>query len=201
MNVRDALDVSQLPVEEYGHKDTLYWGMLGLFLMEGMNFALLVAAYFHLRMRHTQWPPGDAGLPDFTYALPNVLLMLAVCYPMRRIDNEAPDRPRIWLAKMLAVCAFLIAVCCVLRILEFGSLQTDYFESSYGSVVWALLFLHGMHLLTQLGEASLLAVYCATHSLDRKHRADVEVNAMYWYFVAALGVVNFATIWLAGRVL
>jgi heme/copper-type cytochrome/quinol oxidase subunit 3 len=201
MNVREALDVSQLPVEEYGHKDTLYWGMLGLFLMEGMNFALLVATYFYLRMRYTQWPPNDAGLPDFTYALPNVLLMVAICYPMRRIDNEAPDRSPQWLARMLAVCACLVALCVLLRLLEFRSLHTDYHESSYGSVVWALLFLHGMHLLTQLGETAMLSVYCATHNLDRKHRADVEVNAMYWYFVAALGLVNFATVWLAGRVL
>jgi cytochrome c oxidase subunit III len=166
-----------------------------------MNFALLVATYFYLRMRFTQWPPNDAGLPDFTYALPNVLLMLAICYPMRRIDNEAPDRSPKWLSGMMGLCACLIAVSIVLRILEFRSVHTDYFESSYGSIVWALLFLHGMHLLTSFGEAAMLAVYCATHILDRKHRADLQVNAYYWYYVAALGVVNFATVWLAARVL
>jgi heme/copper-type cytochrome/quinol oxidase subunit 3 len=201
MNVREALDVSHLPVEEFGHRDTLYWGVMGLYLMEGMGFALLVATYFYLRMRYTQWPPADAGPPDLTWAIPNVLLMLATCYPMRRIDNEAPERSPMWLARMMAICALMIGGSCVLRLLEFRSLHVDYFESSYGSIVWALLFMHGMHLLTALGEAAMLAVYSATHSLDRKHRADLEVNAVYWYFVAALGVVNFATVWLAGRVL
>lgn len=201
MNVREALDVSHLPTEEYGHKDTLYWGIMGLFLIEGMAFALLVASYFYLRMRYTDWPPRDAYLPDFTWAIPNVILMIATCYPMRRIEKGAAERSPAWLARMLGICAGMIGASCVLRIMEFATLNTDYFESSYGSIVWALLFMHAMHLFTSVGEAAMLSVYCATHSLDRKHRADVQVNSVYWYFVVALGLVNFAVVWLAGRVL
>jgi cytochrome c oxidase subunit I+III len=201
MNVREALDVSHLPTEEFGHKDTLYWGIMGLFLIEGMALGLLVASYFYLRMRYTEWPPKDAGLPDFTWAIPNLILMIAVCYPMRRIEKEAPEQSPKWFARMLAICFVLIAVCFVLRLLEFGSLGTTYYESSYGSITWAMLFMHAIHLFTSLGEAAMLSVYCATHSLDRKHRADLQMNSVYWYFVAALGIVTFAVVWLAGRVL
>ena len=151
MNVREALDVSHLPTEEYGHKDTLHWGIMGLFLIEGMAFALLLASYFYLRMRYTDWPPRDAGLPDFTWAIPNLILIIATCYPMRRIEKEAPERSPMWLARMLGICAGMIGASCVLRVMEFGSLNTDYFESSYGSITWALLFMHAIHLFTSAG--------------------------------------------------
>jgi cytochrome c oxidase subunit III len=201
MRVREALDISHLPNEEYGHRDTLWWGVMGLILSESTSFALLIASYFFLRMRYTQWPPSDADLPWFTFTLPNLLLMIATCYPMRRIEKEAPSRDKMWLAKMLALSAGLMAVSCVLRVFEFQGLQTDYNEHSYGSITWALVFMHAILLFFPAGESAMLSVYCALNQLDRKHRADLQTNSVYWYFTVIVWIAVFCVVWLASRVL
>jgi cytochrome c oxidase subunit 3 len=201
MNVRPALDVSHVETEEFGSGDTLWWGIVCLFVIEGTAFGLLIASYFFYRMRYTEWPPADAGLPWWNFSVANLILILAICYPMRRIEREAPTADRMWLAKMLALAGALILASFVLRIFEFQTLQTDWNEHSYGSITWALLFMHAIHLATSAVECGMLSVYSATKNLDRKHRADIQVNSVYWYFVAISWVVVFCVVYLAARVL
>lgn len=201
MHVREALDVSHLPTEEYGHRDTLWWGIMGLILAESCSFALMIASYFFFRMRYTEWPPADAGLPLFNFAVPNLILMVAICYPMRRIEKEAPHRDKGWLVRMLAFTAVLMLVSFVLRLFEFQTLHTNWNEHSYGSITWAMLFMHAILLFGSAGETAMLAVYARLNELDRKHRADLQTNSVYWYFTAAVWLAVFCVIWLAGRVL
>lgn len=201
MHVREALDVSHLPTEEYGHRDTLWWGIMGLILTESTSFGLLIASYFFYRMRYTEWPPSDAGLPWFNFTVPNLILMIVTCYPMWRVSRGAPDRDRQWLSRMLALSALLILASCVLRVFEFQTLQTNYNEHSYGSITWALLFMHAILLFFSAGETAMLSVYARLNELDRKHRADLQINSVYWYFAVILWIVIFAVVWLGGRVL
>jgi cytochrome c oxidase subunit III len=201
MNVTPAMDVSHLDLEEFGRSDTLWWGVMGLLVIEGTAFALLIAGYFFYRMRYTEWPPTDAGLPQWSFSVANLILMLLITYPMWKIAKKAPTADRRWLSKMLGVTAVLIGVSTVLRYFEFRNLQTDWNEHSYGSIVWALLFMHGFHLATTAGETAMLAVYAAVKNLDRKHRADIQVNTLYWYFVVVSWIVIFSVVYLAARIL
>src|SRR4030095_14782860 len=105
MNVRPMIDVSGLEVEAYGSRDTLWWGNMGLIIVESTSFALLIASYFFYRMRYTQWPPDDAGVPWLTFGLPNLILMVAICCPLSRVNKNAPNASQPWLTKMLALSA------------------------------------------------------------------------------------------------
>jgi heme/copper-type cytochrome/quinol oxidase subunit 3 len=201
MNVRPAIDVSGLEIEEFGSRDTLWWGNMGLIVVESTSFALLIASYFFYRMRYTQWPPDDAGVPWLTFALPNLILVVAICYPLSRINAKAPHASRRWLTIMLGISAALMAVSLVLRVFEFQTLHTEYYEHSYGSITWALLFVHGVEVAFAMGEAVVLAIYAATNDVDRKHRADMQILATFWYFLAITWVVIFAVVYVAGRML
>ena len=130
---------------------------MALIIAEGTSFALLIVSYFYYRMRYTQWPPADAGVPWFNFSVPNLLLMVAICYPMWRISREAPHREHKWLAGMLGVTAVLILGTIVLRYFEFCTLQTDWIEHSYGPITWALLFFHAIELMFACGETAMLA--------------------------------------------
>lgn len=201
LNVRPAIDVSGLEIEKFGPHDTLWWGNMGLIVVESVSFALLIASYFFYRMRYTQWPPDDAGVPWFTFGLPNLILIVAICFPMSRVNKNAPTASQPWLTKMLTFSAVLMAGTAVLRIFEFQTLHTSYSEHSYGSITWALLFMHGIELAFGMGETALLAVYSATNELDRKHRADIQTVSTFWNFLAITWVVIFAVVYLGGRVL
>src|SRR5205823_1564523 len=71
-----VLDVSGLAPGAFGHRSLIWWGTLGLFVIEGTMFAIAIAAYFYLRMRNTTWPP-NVPPPDLRWGTVNTLILLA----------------------------------------------------------------------------------------------------------------------------
>jgi cytochrome c oxidase subunit 3 len=57
MRAKWTLDVSHLPGYVFGHGSLMWWGTLGIIVIEGTTFAMLIATYFYLRLRVTDWPP------------------------------------------------------------------------------------------------------------------------------------------------
>jgi hypothetical protein len=46
-----------------------------------------------------------------------------------------------------------------------------------------------------------MAAYVSEAPLDEKHRLDLNVNAIYWYFIVIAWTAIYAVIWGGGRVL
>ena len=55
---RRELNVADLPSVVFGHRSLIWWGTAGMMMIEGTVFAIVVATYFYLRTRSTDWPPG-----------------------------------------------------------------------------------------------------------------------------------------------
>lgn len=112
-----------------------------------------------------------------------------------RSGNKSGVQLMLWLASLLGI------VSCVLRVWDFRALNSDWTEHSYGSIVWALVFLHCIHLYTSTFETMLMAFALPRVPWDEKHRLDINVNCIYWFFVVGSWMVIYAVIWGAGRVL
>jgi heme/copper-type cytochrome/quinol oxidase subunit 3 len=192
------MDVSDLPEVAYGNRAPIWWGTVGLIAIEGMAFALVMAAYFYLRMGYRDWPPPDAARPDWIPTVLNIVLLGVICLPMRKIEVEAPTAPPRRILNLLYVCIVLIGLSNIVRLYEMRGLNTYWHEHSYGSVVWGLLFLHTFHLVVNLGETSLLAVHIAINGLDEHHRVDPAVNSLYWYFIFVSWLIIGGTIYIVG---
>jgi heme/copper-type cytochrome/quinol oxidase subunit 3 len=165
----------------------------------GAFFALLIVCYFYYRSRLVNWPPVDP--PGYLIGGFNLALIVATCYPMWIIQRRAPDASPSWLARMLAFAAVLQGTTALLRIFEFRELHTHYDQSAYGSITWAFLFTHGLELLLTLAETALLAVFSATNELDTKHRGDIQMGSMFYYFLAITWVVMFTVMHVGARAL
>ena len=201
MSTRQVLDVSHLPDGAIGPRAPLWWGTVGMIAVESTVFALCIATYFYLRMRYTEWPPADAGPPDLLLPGINLVVILVSFIPQYLIDKFDEDGDKSRLQKLLIAASALGLIACVLRVWDFRALNTDWQEHSYGSITWALLFLHSIHLSASTIETILMAIYVSEAPLDVKHRSDLNVNAVYWYFIVISWAVIFAVIWGAGRVL
>lgn len=199
MNTSASWDASRLPLDAFGSKGTMWWGLMGLIIIESVFFGLLVVSYFYFRIRYVDWPP--APLPDIALPTANLILILVTCVPFWLIERAAPDRDRRWLAGMLGLATILVAGAVILRVFEFHSLHTGYQRDSYGSITWALLFVHGLELLFTCGETALLAFYSATKDLDAKHRSDIQLNSVFYYFLAIVWILLFAVIQAGGHLL
>ena len=191
----ERLDVSSLPSYRFGHHSVMWWGTMGVILIEGTLFALAIVTYFHLRTRSEHWPPSVPP-PDLLWGTLNTLVMLASAIPnewTRRIARREDLRGvRIG---MLVCIAFGVAFL-VLRAIEFRALNVSWDTNAYGSAVWLLLGLHTVHLATDFADTIVLAVLMFTGPLEGRRFVDVSENAEYWWFVVIAWLpIYFVVYW------
>lgn len=196
-DVTQDINVARLPTYVYGSRSMMWWGTMGLMLIEGTVFAITVVVYFYLRSHSSTWPVNPA--PDLLWGGINTAIMLGSLLPnwlaKRAAEREDRQGARSWLVACLVFAlAFL-----VVRVFEFGALNTRWDSNAYGSVVWMLLALHTTHLVTDTIDTAVLAALMFTGPLEGKRFVDVSENAMYWYFVVGSWLPIYAVIYWGAR--
>ena len=196
-----GLDVSHLPPVAFGPRTTIWWGVIGLLAIEGTMFAIVLATYFYLRQNFASWPPLGTPPPGLLAGSANMALLLVSVWPMliaHRAGLEEKRRP-IWIA--LVFCILIGVVSIGLRAFEFGATYCRWYTHAYGSIVWTALSLHLGHLIASTLENILLALLMWRGPVERKHFVDINVNAVYWYFVVFGWLPVYAVLYFAPRVL
>jgi heme/copper-type cytochrome/quinol oxidase subunit 3 len=193
---RTALDVAHLPSHAFGHKAPLWWGVMLAVTIESTVFVLLWACLLYLRMQEATWPPWGWSAPKTLYGTVSLVLILISAWPMYRIQVAARVLDKSTVLRMLSLFFMLSLAYVPVRYLEFVGLQVKWDSNAYGSIVWALLTLHTVHFATSVAETGMIAAYVFTHPLDPKHGLDLEVTALYWYFVVLSFVPNYVLLYL-----
>ena len=193
-----TLDVSALPGYAFSHRSLMWWGTLGIMLIEGTMFLVLIGAYFYLRGRVPQWPPNLAP-PEWRYGVANTIVLLLSILPniWYKRAAERLDLVKVRIGLLIAI-AFAV-VFTVLRFYEFGTLNCRYDTNAYGSVVWTLLGLHTTHLITDLIDTIVVTALMFTDKLEGKRFVDISENAFYWYFVVLAWVPIFVVLYVVPR--
>jgi cytochrome c oxidase subunit III len=196
-----TLDVSMLAPGGFGHRSLMWWGTLGLVLIEGTMFALAIGTYFYLRERNTYWPPQNIAPPDLLWGTLNLLVLLASAVP-NELAKKAAERidlrvVRLWLVVCLAFGLAFNAI----RVFEFLHLNVTFSNDAYGSIVWMLLGLHTVHIATDVADTAVLTALMFIGPVEEKRFVDVEENAVYWYFVVFTWLPIYGVIYWAPRII
>jgi cytochrome c oxidase subunit III len=198
MKEQNTLDVSHLPGYAFGHRSLMWWGTLGIILIEGTMFILLIATYFYLRNYAQEWPPNLAP-PDLFYGTLNTVVLLLSGIPnqlyKQAAEKEDLVKVRIWL---LVSIVFAIAFI-VIRVFEFGVLHCSWDTNAYGSAVWTLLGFHTTHLVTDFLDTLVLTALLFTNKVDGKRFVDVSENAFYWWFVVLIWLPIYVVLYWVPR--
>jgi heme/copper-type cytochrome/quinol oxidase subunit 3 len=175
-------------------------GNLGLVLIESTVFAIAIVAYFYLRGLAGGWPPPGTKPPDLFFGTLNVAILLVSGLPNHWTKKmaEAEDLRKVRIG--LVICLLFAVVLLVVRGFEFTALNTRWYDNAYGSIVYALLLLHTIHLATDTVDSGVLAVLMFTGPLDGTRYVDVSENALYWWFVVVAWIPVYVTIYIAPRV-
>ncbi len=189
--VRRTIDVSGLPEYAFGHRDPLWWGVMGLVAIEGTMLALLAASWFYVRGNYVAWPPQGVGTRVQLLAALEVALLLASAWPTH-LSNLAAERGdlrgmRLWLGVTTALgLAYL-----VVRSFLFAALPFRWDLTAYASVLWGALVLNTTHGLSGVLENATMLVLLFTGPLEKKHLVDVHASGLLWYFV----VFSWTPLW------
>jgi heme/copper-type cytochrome/quinol oxidase subunit 3 len=196
---RAVIDVSELPSFAFHHRNIVWWGTMGMIVIEGMMFALLITAYMFLKGRSPHWPPGHFP-PALLWGTVNTLILIASAVPnhltKRAAEHLQLRKVRLWLSVALAFGAAFNIV----RIFEFQSLNVWFDENAYGSIVWTLLGFHTAHIVTDFVDSCVLLALLFIGPIEESHFVDAAENSMYWYFVVISWLPIYAVIYLAPRV-
>jgi heme/copper-type cytochrome/quinol oxidase subunit 3 len=177
-------DVADLPTHAFSYRSLTWWGIIGFMVIEGAAFVLTFAAYFFLMSQEQQWAPPPWLPPDLVAGSLFTLVLLLTEIPNTMIKKaaEAYDvtKVRALLPWMVGVGVLLL----VIRGFEFNSLNIMWYDNAYGSIIWALLFLHTTHILTDwIDTVVLWRLMLTPHGEEPRRLVDVDENALYWRFV------------------
>jgi cytochrome c oxidase subunit 3 len=177
-------DLSTLPTHGFGARALTWWGVVAFFLIEGTGFGLAIAAYFFLMNQEQAWPPPPFDPPGLLAGTLFTIVLLLSEIPNSIAKHAAEHGELRKLRHMLIAAAAIGAILILLRAWEFDSLNVLWTDNAYGSIVWALLFLHTTHFVTDWVDTLVLAALMHTkHGIEGRRFVDCAENAMYWRFV------------------
>jgi heme/copper-type cytochrome/quinol oxidase subunit 3 len=197
VNGHRALDVSALAPGGFGHRSLMWWGTLGIIVIEGTMFGLTIGSYFYLKSRSPLWPPPGIASPMLRWGTTTTILLLVSAIP-NELAKKAAERidlrgVRIWMCVGIAFgIAFNIS-----RAFEFTALNVLWDTNAYGSIVWMLLALHTVHVATDVVDTGVLAALLFIGPIEERRFVDVAENSMYWYFVVLVWLPIYGVIYWA----
>lgn len=194
------LDVSGLPTVVFGHRSLIWWGTLGMMAIEGTMFAIVIASYFYLRTRVTDWPPGLMP-PALLYGALNTALFVVSTVPNQWVKKVAEKGDLRRVQRGLLVMTAIGIGNIALRFGEFKSLNCQWDANAYASILWTILGLHTVHLLTDWYDTVVVTVMMWIGPVEGKRFMDVSENSDYWYFVVLTWLPIWFVIYFAPRFL
>ena len=167
-----------------------WWGMALVIATEFTLFASLIAAYFYLRFQNTEWPP--AGIEDPSVTLPLVLtgILVLTTVPMYGAVAAARSERRGWAWALVALALLVQGAYLGLQIWLFADDLSSLAPSAnaYGSIYFTLLGVHHAHVAVGL-VLDLWLLGVLAFGLTNYRLIALRVIALYWYFVAFVGVL------------
>jgi cytochrome c oxidase subunit III len=191
-------DLSHLPSAGFRTHGLWYWAGYGFMAIEGAGFAIACSAYVYLMNGAERWPL-DGRAPDLLWGALFTVVMLASVIPNWILSRAARRRDlakvRYWALMMFA----LTVVALVLRAFEFPHLNARWDADAYGSIVWALMLLHTLHVGTDFLDTGFMTLFLFTHPVDTERFSDVDDNTAYWDFVVLTWIPIYLLVYWAPR--
>jgi cytochrome c oxidase subunit 3 len=185
---RRELDVSGLPTVVFGHTNVSWLGNVFYMIIEGVMFAMVVASYFYLRTRSSEWPPNGIP-PSLRYGVASAILFVVSIIPAVWVQKQARQGNRTNTRIGLIVLALFGVGAIVLRAFEFSALNCRWDSNAYASLIWVLIGVHTGHLITEWIETAVLTGVSFTAAMQGTRFVDVTLNSDYWYFVVSAGLI------------
>jgi cytochrome c oxidase subunit 3 len=169
-----------------------------MMVIEGTMFAILIASYFFLRTRETDWPPGFA-LPALKWGTINLIILLLSAIPNAWVKKRAEQGNLGAVRTGMVIMGVIALVNCEIRAVEFPSLNCVWDGNAYGSAVWTILGFHTFHLVADTCDSLVLTVLMFVGPIEGRRYDDVSINSIYWYFIIGSYIATYAVIYLAPR--
>jgi cytochrome c oxidase subunit III len=175
-------------------------GMFSLIATESAIFTIFVVAYlFYLGKSATGPAPRDVLDAPILNTVCLLLSSVTIYAGVRELRQGHIVRFARWWAATIALGgAFVYGTATEWRRLIFDSgltISTNLFGTTY----YALVGLHGVHVIAGLIGLSVVMVFALLGGVQRQHAERADVLSLYWHFVDIVWVVVFTVVYVIGR--
>jgi cytochrome c oxidase subunit III len=171
-----------------------WWGAALLIATEVTLFACLIATYFYLRFKTSEWPLGGIEKPSVTLPLVFTGMLVASSIPMFLSVKAAKGgavRAAWWLLLLAtAVQATYLGLQIHLMVDDLHSFSPQ--ANAYGSIYYALITVHHAHVAVGLAIDAWL-LWKLARGITNYRLIGLRVAAFYWYFVSVTAVAVVLT--------
>lgn len=203
MRSQSVLDVAAWKRCGTGTSHPLWWGILGLIIIEAMVVLTFLVSYFYLWIvtlepenRAHRWSPPEGGVPPLLY--PSIELgLLAICALTMWWGGVAIKKKRPGLNASFLTCTVCAGAVLWLRWLQFEAFSFSWQDGAYASMVWVLSGFHFMHVTAAMLGTAVIGIACYMGYFTEENSIGVDVDTNYWYFVSFAWLPMYVVIyWL-----
>ena len=192
--------VAELPTHKFGPSSLTWWGVVGFMVIEGAGFALAFAAYFFIMGHEQGWPPEGRQAPNLLWGTLFTIVIVLSEIANTRVKKAARERDVPSIRRLLPVMIAFGVILLIIRGFEFNNLNVRWTDNAYGSIIWALLLLHTIHIATDWGDTIVLwALIMTPLGYEGRRMVDVDENALYWRYVWLLWIPIYLMIYWVPR--
>jgi heme/copper-type cytochrome/quinol oxidase subunit 3 len=194
-----AVDASRFVAYGRSHEMPIWWGVVGLIIVESVVFSTLLASYFYLGFRQPEWPLPGVGAPDLLMPLVGTAFLLVSSVSMHRADKaiDSDDQRTLRLSLMISIA--LAAVFLALKVHEYAGKDYRWDSHPYGSIVWLVIGFHATHVVSLLLKTLVVCVLAFRGFFHRTNRLALVINGFYWHFVVMVWIPIFLVIYISPR--
>ncbi len=193
----DASGMSRFPER----KHPLWWGVLGLVIIEITVVATLIVSYFYLKMGAAQWPPPGVEPPPVLWPSINLALLLSSAGTMYWAGWGINRDSQTILTLGTGLSVLLASIVLVLRSLEFVAFDFAWDSHPYGSIVWTMTGFHFVHVVSAIVGTAAVTWLAWRGYFTRERQLGVVVDTLYWYFVAGIWIPMYLVLYWEPRLL
>jgi cytochrome c oxidase subunit III len=194
-----AVNAAELPALINGRDAPIWWGIVGLILIECVVFSALIISYFYLGFMNTEWPLAGVENPDLLLPSIGTAAILASSLSMYIADKGIKKNKVQRLKWGLVVSVLFAAVFLALKAYEYSDKGYRWDSHAYGSIVWVIIFFHSAHVVSLGLKTVVVATLSWRGFFTKENRIAVTVNGFYWHFVVLVWIPLFATLYLSPR--
>lgn len=195
------MDVAELPALVQGHRGGLWWGMVGLVLVEVVVFAVLIASYYYLKFLAPHWPPAGEKLPELLLPSVNTVVLLASSAAVYYGDKSISEKGDVRGLKIgMGTAAALALVFLTLKVVEYSRVGYFWDSHAYGSTVWTMIVFHSSHVASVVLKTVVVLALAFRGHWTRERCQGVKINGLYWHFVVLIWIPLYLTIYWSPRI-
>jgi cytochrome c oxidase subunit III len=198
MKTHPVADLSHLEETGFDSRVVTWWGTLGYMALEGMAFVLCYGIFLYVAWLSPEWPLGFPPQPLFWTTVFTVVMIVSLVpnFIIMRYTHRKDNGTLRWLLVLMSLIGLGLLV---VRWLEFGALTLRWDDNAYGSMLWAFLGLHTLHLATDVVDTIVMTALFFTKHVPEKRFTDADENALYWAFVVVTWLPFYALLYWAPR--